>query len=185
MEFKDPPPSRLIKITTEKEPGTLGSCEDRAQPQTEPTEEHRYIANWCVDDVQEGGLTKSQVAEFLGSIFDDSRGWKQANITFNELTGSACEDQANKPVTYKYVNEAYCPGEDEAGCTTRLEDGSVLVTIEVSRFGKIKVVNHETAHAFFWATHTGDGVMNTPGQPSVEWPTENDMTTLKQWLGVT
>lgn len=132
-----------------------------------------YFGDWKAADTN-FGYTKEQVEGWISSALDDSRGWQRAGITFRQ-TESA-------PVTFQVVEEANCPGEADLGCTEHFVDGTALVTLEASRFGAIKIVNHEAAHAFFYATHTGNGVMNTPGEPEKEWPSACDIVGVRAWL---
>jgi hypothetical protein len=49
--------------------------------------------------------------------------------------------------------------------------------------GPIHLINHESGHAFFYATHTGSGVMGDLSADPPERPTAGDIASLETWLG--
>ena len=156
MEFGEAPPG-LLTLT-----------------QTTPVK--RFTGYWKVA-ASNHGYHRLQVARWIDDALGDARGWMAAGIDFRQ--------SAMAPVTFQVVEEANCPGEADLGCTEHFDNLTALVTLEASRYGKMKLVNHEAAHAFFFATHTGNGVMNTPGEPDLEWPTLDDLESLAAHLGTT
>ena len=137
-----------------------------------------YYADWKIAS-SNYGMSNAKAAAWVRDALEDARGWSRAGVVFRQ--------RSDAKVTFEVVLEASCAAPADVGCTTHFggPSGTALVEMEVSRYPKIKITNHEAAHAFFYATHTGDGVMNTPGQPDFEWPSENDLASVAAELGTT
>lgn len=141
-----------------------------------------YFADWAIEPGNVG-YTDAEASSVIGSILNDSRSWGAAGITFRE--------SVTPKVTYKFVHGPFdCGGASANGCTHSNVDGTASVTISYERAiagFTPGLVNHESAHAFFTATHEvgpgGPGVMT--GDSPDGWPTSGDVADVVAWLGGT
>ena len=140
-----------------------------------------YYAYWRVSETHHG-YTKNQAKNLVASQLNSDAGWKRAGITF-------IYDEDLAAVEYKVVVEATCDA-PESACThyDYNGDGYNFVELEYAylngSLGVGNLVNHETAHAYFQANHSGTGIMADFDNNRPAWPTPDDIQSVRDWLGL-
>ena len=133
----------------------------------------QLYADWTLADTN-FGYTQTEAEDYLHSVFDDAAGWSQAGITFRQTTDAA--------VTIQVVETVDCEGTPAVGCT----NFTLTPTLISLKHGRIlegfgpNIANHEAAHFFFGATHSGSGVMS--GNSPDGYPTASDIQSVIDWL---
>ncbi len=142
-------------------------------------ESGQYYGDWAVVPGN-FGYTDAQVSTQIHSVLDDARGWERAGIIFREVS------LVNAKVRFQVVEEATC-GSPEWACTHYFTDYSYVELehepLTLPAAGWANLVNHESGHAFFGATHTGDGVMADFDNDRPEWPSDSEIQSVIDWLG--
>lgn len=82
--------------------------------------------------------------------------------------------------------------ETNGACTHNLGTSTAYVELEYRHLlsqvyttvSATNIINHESGHAFFYATHDGDpGIMNDFSTDRPDWPTPDDLADVAAWLG--
>lgn len=140
--------------------------------------ESGWVGYW---DIATGnaGLTDEQLASWVSASLNDPRGWGRAGITFQRSS------TAHPRVTFRSVQIL-------SGHTIGLTywssyDGvQMRVDLEAGQYPFADLVNHESGHAFFMASHSPEGsdsIMEPIDEPSDEWPSDSDIAQVEAWLG--
>ncbi len=89
---------------------------------------------------------------------------------------------------FMVVEEAI--GESAEWARTFWTEDPVLVQLEYAPLqlagvgNPQNVINHEAGHAYFWASHEGTpGIMNDFDSSRIEWPNDEDIQSVIDWLG--
>lgn len=137
-----------------------------------------WVGYWSLGDVT--GITQGQAASWIADALNDPRGWGRAGVRFQQVAfpGGA--------VAIHVVDTI--PGSPGIiGLATHYADGSCRVLLEAGQYANPDLVNHEIAHAFFFAEHSPEG-SDSIEEPleelgTVEWPSDLDISQLIAWLG--
>lgn len=141
-----------------------------------------YFADWCAQPPHLG-YTQAEASNLIGSILSDPAGWEAAGITFREVS------EADARVRIRILEEASC-NVPEAACTHYYATSPPTAYIELelnamstSPGGPANIVYHEAGHAFFYATHSGGGIMDVSDALHPEGPIASDIESVETWLG--
>jgi hypothetical protein len=126
------------------------------------------------------GISEATAEAWIADALTDSQGWGRAGITFRQQSYGS---EASR-VTFQVVNTIPDVPEGWDGQGINFEDGTGLVYLEASSVGSPWLVNHEAAHAFFAAEHTSGGIMPHNASDATEWPSDGDIASLRDWLGL-
>lgn len=133
-----------------------------------------YVGLWSASDANVG-LTQSEVEDWVASALNGSEGWTQTGITFSNIgTGG---------VVFRSVGSL--PGNAIGMCY--YDTSPPRVDLLASWAGNKDLVNHEAAHAFFFASHSPEGsasIMEPIEDPGEEWPSEVDLEQVARYLGL-
>lgn len=72
------------------------------------------------------------------------------------------------------------------GYATHDSAGHAEIVLEAAYVGMADLVNHEAAHAFFYAEHSPNGtdsLLEPIEDPGTEWPSASDIAQVRAWLG--
>jgi hypothetical protein len=169
-------------------PGLPGKGLRKIQPVTRTTSDGVQVTveweyPWAAGLIQHEDHSVEDVAEWVGSVLNNSRGWTRAGIWFPRVA----PEGARAVFRYVWKDGTRCAEPSSVACTSFgvLPGGRHLVEIETTRFGPgfHKVVCHELAHAAFRAKHNVgtpySGIMgNSAGGI---WPTETDVQSVINW----
>ena len=135
-----------------------------------------YYADWSVASGN-FGHTDSEVAAWVASALNDSRGLPAAGITPRQVP----TDQGK--VIFQVVETI--PDQPGAIGMAYWNSVPVVVLIEEAWFGTMDVVTHEALHAFCLASHSPEGsdsVLEPMEDPGEEWLSPTDIEQLEAWL---
>ena len=152
-------------------------------PERDPYGRLRYVGHYQVSSAN-FGYHREQVARWVDDALGDARGWGRAGVEFRRH--AIGKTIAN--VSFQVVEESPNTGEDDLATTYHYGGGdrpTAQVLMEANRYGNLFVVNHEAAHAFFFAEHAAEGIMAPHIAAATTWPTEDDLYSLAAWLGTT
>jgi hypothetical protein len=141
-----------------------------------------YYADYAIAPTH-FGYSQAQAEALIEQYLLSSQGWEEAGIVFRQ--------SSSPKVLFQVVEEATC-GAPELACTHFNHEGSGVNYVELEyrhlesqvypSIGAGNIINHEAGHAFFYAEHTGSGIMADFDNERPDWPTTADLQSVVDWL---
>ena len=133
-----------------------------------------YIGEWSVS-ASNVGLTDMQVEAWVSSALGDAGGWEQVSgLSFSQVS-------SGDGVIFRSVTDL--PGNAIGTCY--YDTVPPRVELKASFLGNKDLVNHEAAHAFFYATHSPEGsdsMLEPMEDPGDEGASATDVAQVEAWL---
>jgi hypothetical protein len=134
-----------------------------------------YVGEWSVSP-DNYGHSVGEVEAWVASALNDAEGWTKTGISFDQVASGG-------GVVFRSV--AALAGNAIGMCY--YDTDPPRVELLSSYFENMDLVNHEAAHAFFYAAHSPDGsesIMEPIEDPGEEWPSETDLQQVASWLSL-
>lgn len=137
-----------------------------------------YRGTWNLDGVS--GMTRAEASSWINSALNDALGWGRAGVSFQEVSSGGS-------VSFNTVAPPIKTGSNAIGYASHSSVYGAVIVLDETYQGNMDLVNHEAAHAFFYAEHSPEGsdsIEEPIEDPGEEWPSTSDIAQVRAWLGL-